>query len=239
MKNMEEQMYKQDKYSQQQCKTEFSPMEPSSTLGLLPSPRGNIGSYHRIGGIGGNSSGNGGGGGGSGSSNSAGGSSSSSLHNVHHHQLPPPPPPDHRRLFNGWNYNPPEPPPLPPPPPSIGSQRSGCVSNFTPYPSSLHGVSAPHGLSHTPYGTFGSGADFLQHQFNPLNQLANHRNLSFYPDLYGHHQPSPGPSLAGRSLLTDLAMPSRFDSDPLGSYIADAGAHHSGNIAFVEPYSHS
>lgn len=193
-------------------------MEPSSTLGLLPSPRGNIGSYQGLGG--GIGSSNGGG----------GGSSSSSLHHPHshHHQLPPPPPPDHRRLFNGWNYQPPEPPPLPPPPPGIGSQRGGCVSNFTPYPSSLHGVSAPHGLSHTPYGTFGSGADFLQHQFNPLNQLANHRNLSFYPDLYGHHQPSPGPSLAGRSLLTDLAMPSRFDSDPLGSYIADVGGHHSG-----------
>ncbi|ESO11347.1 hypothetical protein HELRODRAFT_183291 [Helobdella robusta] len=184
-------------------------------------------------GLGGGSSGNNNGTGSSSSSsshlnsssnnNNNNNTSSSSSSNGNNHNSS-----NHRRLFNGWNYQPADPPPLPPPPPppGLGSQRNGCVSNFSPYSSSLHGPTLPH----NPYSSFGTGTDFLPHQFNPLNQLsaASHRNLSsFYPDLYGHHhhhhhhQSSPT-SLAGRSLLTDLGMPPRFDSDPLGSYIADS-----------------
>ena len=211
---IEDQSFKPDKVFPL-CKTEFNPMEPSSSsLGLLPT-RSNMSAYQGL---------------------VTGGGSSHHNPSSHPHHQPQVPPPDHRRLFNGWNYQPPDPPPLPPPPPGISGQRNGCVSNFSPYSSSLHGVTGPPGLPHSPYGSFGTGADFLQHQFNPLNQLqaaaASHRNLSFYPDLYGHHQTSPGSGIGGRSLLTDLAMPPRFDSDPLGSYIADVGAHHSGRVCF-------
>ena len=146
---------------------------------------------------------------------------------------------DARRLFNGWNYQGSE-PPLPPPIPQRSS--GGCGGNFSPYTSTLHGPGAgASGLHPGPYGSFGSSADFLQHQFGQLNQLntinplqAPHRNLSFYPDLYGHHQPSPAAAAAaaaglnGRSLLTDLSMPPRFDADPLSNYINDVGNHNSG-----------